>query len=116
MMTQPGPNLQAVLDEQDGRWSTAAPLQLVVAVVADAMGEGAPRETVAMVRERLEWLYATQFSVGVALTGADEAAVLQALRYKPALFEALDDLEGPTPDRAWSTLQAMGLAERAGAL
>ncbi len=110
-----GPNLQAVLDEQDGRWSTAAPLQLVVAVVADAMGEGAPRETVAMVRERLEWLYATQFSVGVALTVGDPA-VLQALRYKPALFEALDDLEGPTPDRAWSTLQAMGLAERAGAL
>jgi len=107
-----GPNLAAVLDEERSGATSSAPLRMVVAAVSDAMGEGVARETVAWVREWLERWYATQFSIGVV----DEPAVLQALRYKPALFEVLDDLVGPTPDRAWETLQAMGLAERGGAL
>ncbi len=106
-----GPNLVAVLDEDGHREMSSSPLRMTVAVVADAMGEGVDPRAVAYVRRSVE-----RCDKGLAPESLAEPAVQQALRYKPALLEVLDDLVGPTPDRAYATLQAMGLAERGGAL
>jgi len=108
----PGPHLQAVLDEQEGRWTTSAPPDLVSAVVLDGLDGGVYRDHVAMVRQKIEWWYAQP----MAPESLNQPAVQQTLRLRKGLFGILDDLEGPTPDRAYEALLALGLGERGGAL